>query len=209
MSLTDQTVRDLVAAFRSAEPTPGGGSAAALAGAVGAALLAMVAALPRPRATSDDEIEQLASAGQRTGQISEELTAFVERDSEAYREVMAAYKLPKTTDEEMRSRSARIQEAVLEATRVPLDVMRRAAAAIHDASTVAAYGNRNASSDVKVALELLGAGLRGARLNVEINLGSLKDAGQVGEIRSEVARLSGEAEERIAAAIGRLNGSSA
>lgn len=197
MQLTDKPFRDLLAAFRSSEPTPGGGSASALAGAIGAALLAMVAGLGQPRATRDDELAQLAAAGRRTAQISEELRALVDRDSDAYNAVMAAYKLPKGTEDERRSRSARIQDALAGATAAPLDVMRRCAAALEEASLVAALGNANASSDVRVALELLGAGLRGAKANVEINLGSLKDASLVDQIRREVTRLTQEAARRL------------
>ena len=204
MKLTDQPVRDLLAAFRSAEPTPGGGSASALAGGVGAALLAMVASLKRPRASTAEDLERLAAAGRRCTQLSEDLTALVDRDSEAYNAVVAAYRLPKGTEDEGRRRSERIQEATLGAAIAPLDVMRRCAAAIEQSAVVAGFGNRNASSDVQVALELLTAGLRGARLNVEINLGSLEDARRVGEMRDEIQRLTQEAETGAAAARARL-----
>lgn len=192
MKLTDKTVRELLDAFRSSEPTPGGGSASALAGAVGSALLAMVAGLRRPRAVATGDIERLAAAGRDAARLSDELATLIDRDAAAYDAVVAAYRLPKATDEDKRVRSSRIQEALVEATRVPLEVMRFCAAAAAQAATVGALGNANASSDVQVALELLGAGLRGARENVEINLASLEDARLVEEIRGEVARLSGE-----------------
>jgi len=200
MLLTDKSLRDLLAAFRSPDPTPGGGSASALAGAVGASLLAMVAALDRPRAATAEDLERLRAAGRLATHISEELTALIDRDSEAYAAVMAAYRLPKNQEDEKRRRSERIQAAIVDATAAPLDVMRQCLAAIEQGAVVAAFGNRNASSDVQVALELLAAGLRGARLNVEINLASLKDAARVAEIRNEVTRLSQEAEQGVAAA---------
>ena len=153
--LSDKTLHDLLAAFRSSDPTPGGGSASALAGAVGAALLAMVAGLARPRAANEDELARLAAAGRRTAEISEELGALVDRDSDAYDAVVAAYRLPKNTDDEKKHRSGRIQEALTGAIDTPLDVMRRCAAAMGQASLVASLGNANASSDVQVALELL------------------------------------------------------
>ena len=190
MKLTDRSVRDLLDAFRSSEPTPGGGSASALAGAVGAALLAMVAGLGRPRATDDEALARLAAAGRRTTDISEGLRVLVDRDSEAYESVMTAYKMPKGTEDEKRDRTARIQDALAEAIAAPLDVMRQCAAAIEEASVIAALGNPSASSDVQVALELLRAGLRGAKLNVEINLASLKDTRLAENIRGEVARLT-------------------
>jgi formiminotetrahydrofolate cyclodeaminase len=190
MRLTDRSVRDLLDAFRSSEPTPGGGSASALAGAIGAALLAMVAGLARPRATDDDDLARLAAAGRRSTTISDELRALVDRDSDAYAAVVAAYRMPKGTEEEKRTRTEHIQAALAEATAAPLAVMRHCAAAIEDASVIAALGNANASSDVQVARELLGAGLRGAKFNVEINLSSLTDARLAENIRGEVDRLT-------------------
>ena len=200
MTLTELPVQDLIAAFRSPEPTPGGGSAAALTGAVGAALLAMVSSLSRPRASTPDDVERLADASRRCTEISKELTALVDRDSDAYGAVVAAYRLPKSTPDEADRRAARIQEALLGATTTPLDVIRRCSAAIAQAATVASLGNRNASSDVQSGLELLSAGLRAAMLNVEINLNSLKDAELGAGIRNEASRLLAAAIEDAAAA---------
>jgi formiminotetrahydrofolate cyclodeaminase len=196
MDLSAKSVRDLMAAFRSPDPTPGGGSAAALAGATGAALLAMVAGLPRPRAADDGEIARLRAAGEVCTRLSEELTALIDRDSAAYEAVMAAYRLPKATDEEKAQRSASIQTALSTAISAPLDVMRACAAAIEQAGTVESLGNANASSDVGVARELLAAGLAGARLNVEINLEGMKDARRAADIRAEVARLAATGRRR-------------
>jgi formiminotetrahydrofolate cyclodeaminase len=204
MKLTERSVRELISAFRSPDPTPGGGSAAALSGAVGAALLAMVAGLKRPRASAPADVEQLASAGRYCAQLSEELTSLVDRDSDAYQGVMAAYKLPKGTEAETKERNRAIQSALGEATSAPLDVMRACAAALGQAAVVAEFGNRNASSDVRVAIEMLAAGLHGARHNVEINLESLDPGGRAEEIRSEIARLDGVAEEAVSG-VRRLN----
>jgi formiminotetrahydrofolate cyclodeaminase len=185
MTLTDLSVADLLAAFRSPAPTPGGGSAAALAGALGSSLLAMVAALPKSRAATLEEVERLKAAGQRCVALSAELETLVERDSDAYDLVVAAHKQPKTTDEEKAARAAGIQAAMREAIAAPLAVMRAAAAAAEQGVVVAALGNPSASSDVQVGFELLGAASRGARLNVEINLDSVKDPEYVARIRSE------------------------
>ena len=204
MKLTDRTVVDFLAAVRSADPTPGGGSAAALAGALGASLLAMVAAIPKPRATTDQDVERLEAAGTNCAESSERLTALIERDAAAYDGVMAAYRLPKQSDEDKAARSARIQDALRAATEAPLDVMRACSDAIEQAAVVAAYGNRNAASDVQVAFELLGAGLRGARSNVEINLPGVKDETYARRALAEADRLAAEAETGIAAARRRL-----
>jgi methenyltetrahydrofolate cyclohydrolase len=190
VKLIDKTVSDLLKAFRSPDPTPGGGSAAALSGAIGASLLAMVAGLPKPRAAGEGEIERLRAAGTRCTQRAEELAALVDRDSEAYDLVVAAYGRPKGTDEEKAARSAAIQEALRAAIAAPMDVMRACAAAAAQGAAVAALGNASASSDVQVGLELLRAGLRGAKLNVEINLGSVKDAAYAAAVRAEAEELS-------------------
>jgi formiminotetrahydrofolate cyclodeaminase len=198
------TVRDLIEAFATPEPTPGGGSAAALAGAVGAALLAMVASLGKSRAATAAGLERLTEAGRRCTALSRELSALIDRDSDAYQAVVAAYRLPKGTAEESARRGERIQEALHTATISPLEVMRLSSAAIAEAATIGALGNRNASSDVQSGLELLGAALRAAMLNVEINLGSLKDAGLSDAIRTEASRLVAGAGEETAEALRKL-----
>ena len=189
MKLTDKTVAELLAAFRSPDPTPGGGSAAALAGAMGASLLAMVAGLPKSRAESDEDIRRLQAAGGRCTEMAETLTSLVDRDSEAYDLVVAAYKKPKATDAEKTARSTAIQEAMRAAIAAPLNVMRACVTASEQAAVVGTLGNPSASSDVQVGVELLRAGLRGAKLNVEINLGSVKDAAYVARVREEVESL--------------------
>jgi formiminotetrahydrofolate cyclodeaminase len=102
---------------------------------------------------------------------------------------MAAYKKPKATDEDKAARSAAIQAAMREAIAAPLEVMRISAAAAEQSVVIAALGNPSASSDARVGFELLGAGLRGAKLNVEINLGSVKDEAYGARIRGEIAEL--------------------
>jgi formiminotetrahydrofolate cyclodeaminase len=190
MALTERPVRELIAAIRSPDPTPGGGSASALAGALGAALLAMVAGLGRPSATERHDLERLAAAGQRTAQLSDG--------------VMAAYKLPKGSDEEKKQRAERIQQALEAAIAAPLNVMRLCTEAADHATVIASFGNTNAASDIRVAAELLTAGLRGARANVDINLASLKNAARVEAIRGEVARLSLKLESEVEATPARL-----
>ena len=197
MKLTERTVADLLAAFRSSDPTPGGGSASALSGAVGASLLAMVAGLPKPLAATAEDVERLQTAGARCAAHAQTLEGLIDRDSDAYELVMGAYRLPKSTDEEKAARSSRIQEGLRAATEAPLDVMRTCSAALEQAAVVARFGNRNASSDVQVALELLAAGLRGARLNVDINLGSVKDPDYVSRVRSETERLVVECDREV------------
>ena len=118
--------------------------------------------------------------------------------------MVGAFRLPKGTDEEKAARAAAIQLAMQAATDAPLEVMRACGDAIEQAAVVAAFGNRNASSDVQVGLELLGAGLRGAKLNVEINLGSVKDAEFVARARADAERLDAESATGVHAARERL-----
>ena len=191
MKLIDTTVRHFLEAVRSPDPTPGGGSAAALAGAMGAALLAMVAGLPKSRAASEEDARRLEAAGARATALAEELATLIDRDSEAYDLVLAAYKKPKGTDEEKAARSAAVQDGMRAAIAAPLEVMRACAAAAQEGRVVGELGLLSASSDVQVGLELLRAGLRGAQLNVEINLESVKDAGYIAAVRQEIERLQG------------------
>lgn len=188
--LVEKSVAGLLEAFRSTDPTPGGGSASALAGAVGASLIVMVGSLPKPRASTSEDVERLQAVVGRCTALADELAGLVDRDSAAYETVMAAYRLPKSTDGEKQARSARIQEALRFAIDAPLAMMRACAAAMEQAVVVASLGNLNAASDVQVAIELLTAGLNGARVNVDINLKSVKDASYAEATRAEIAELT-------------------
>ena len=185
MKLADTPLAQLLAAFRSPDPTPGGGSASALAGALGASLLTMVAAMPKHRAASEEDVDRLQAAGRRCSDAAGRLTALVDEDAQAYDRVVAAYRLPKASDAEKAARSTGIQQAMTGAIEVPLEIMRRAADALDAAPVVAEFGNPNAASDVGVAVELLAAAIRGARLNVDINLDSVKDEAYASRVRGE------------------------
>lgn len=189
MKLTGLPLSELIARFRSTSPTPGGGSASALAGALGAALLAMVAAMPKNRASTDAETSQLQSAAGQCSALSDVLLDLVDRDSEAYEGVMAAYRLPKASDDEKAVRKTAIQAAMRKAAETPLEAMRRASEALGSAPVIARLGNANAASDVVVAVELLLAAAHGARANVEINLESLDDAAYVARLKEEVSEI--------------------
>ena len=189
MKLTERSVSDLLEAVRSPTPTPGGGSASALAGALGASLLAMVAALPKPNATAEEDIRRLADTGARCTALALELEALIDQDSDAYDLVVSAFRMSKGTEEDKTARVAAIQRALIAATEAPLAVMHKCADGLAASTTIAALGNSNASSDVQVAIALLSAALHGAHHNVEINLGSLKDADYVARVRQEALRL--------------------
>jgi formiminotetrahydrofolate cyclodeaminase len=198
--LVDKTVTELLGAFSSTDPTPGGGSASALASAVGASLLIMVAGLPKTRTNAPEERASLQAAANHIGGLRDRLSAAIDADTTAYDRVVAAYRLPKASPDEQAARQATIQSALRAATDVPLDVMRWSAEALEHAVTVARHGLRSAASDVGVAAALLKAGATGARLNVEINVGSVKDSSYVDAVRSEIRRLS-DAVERSGVAV--------
>jgi len=189
MTLMDKSARDLLSAFSSTDPTPGGGSAAALASAVGASLLMMVAGLPKTRTNSPEDRTALERAASRLAILRTQLSDAVDADSAAYDDVMAAYRLPKGTGEEQAARKAAIQRALRSAIEVPLAVMRLSNQVMQHAAEIAAHGLRAASSDVGVAVALLQAGASGARLNIDTNVQSVNDAEYLSGLRNEVAAL--------------------
>ena len=187
MSLVQLSIDDLLRRFSSSDPTPGGGSASAVASAIGASLLMMVAALPKTRSGSDDDRAALARAASALPAIRERLAAAIDEDTAAYDGVVAAYKLPEGSDAEQAARKAAIQRALRAATEVPLRVVRLSADALAHAAAIAAHGHRAAASDIGVAVALLRAGAHGARLNVDINVGSLADAAYAEQVRGDTA----------------------
>jgi formiminotetrahydrofolate cyclodeaminase len=179
------SVAELLDAFASNAPVPGGGSAAALAGAVGASLLIMVAGLPKTRQGTAEARTALDAAAARLKPLRDELAALVDRDSDAYTSVMNAYRLPKSTDEEKTVRTHAIETAMRNAIDAPLATMRVCQRVMGDVAVVAANGAPSAASDVLVAIELLKTAARGAALNVDTNLKDVKDADYVSRVRQE------------------------
>ena len=195
--LTDQTVTSLLDAFSSADPTPGGGSAAALVGATGASLLVMVAGMPKSRTNAADERSALDTAHGQLLEHRATLIDLIDRDASAYDLVIAAFRLPKVTDEEKAARRAAVQDATRIATEVPLETIRACVEAMRAGRDAAAHGNPNAASDVKVGYRLLMAAAEGARDNVEINLGGLTDASVQSRIRDAATLLMTEAAAHV------------
>jgi methenyltetrahydrofolate cyclohydrolase len=188
--LTDLTVTALLESFASPAPTPGGGSAAALTGALGASLLMMVAALPRTRGGTDTDRAALDDVLRELRHSRDHLAGLVDQDSDAYDAVMRGYRLPKASEQDREARTAAIQAALHGATEVPIDVMRACHAAVREGITVARSGNPSAASDTAVAFELLHAALKGAASNAAINLETLQDTGFSAGAEAEVQRLA-------------------
>lgn len=193
VSFGEMALADLMDAFASTDAVPGGGSAAALAGATGASLLLMVAGLPKTKSGAPEETADLAEAASRLHPLRDSLLELVDRDSDAYSQVMDAFRLPRSTDEEKEARKQAIERATRLATEAPLNTMRACQQALRGAVVVARNGNRRTTSDVGVGVELLLAALRGARLNVEINLSSLEDAPYAARVRTELELLERDA----------------
>ena len=183
------TVAQLLAALASPDPTPGGGTAAAIAGAMGTALLVMVTGLAKSRNNTEDEKAALAQARAALEPIGRALTDLADADTQSFNEVMAAYRRPKTTDDEKLARTEAIQTALRGATDIPLQTLRACADALAQGRIVAEHGDASAASDAGVAIGLLAAAAEGAAANVRINLTGLKDEAYKGATETETARL--------------------
>jgi formiminotetrahydrofolate cyclodeaminase len=190
MKFAEMSVAQLLEALSSSEPTPGGGTAAAIAGAMGASLLVMVTGLAKSRDNTDEEKAALGKARAVLQPLTADLRRLADADSESFNAVMAAYRLPKVSDEDQAARSRAIQHALRGATIVPLDTLRACTDAIAQAQTVAQHGNRAAASDAGVAIALLRAAADGAYANVRANLESIKDEGFKSSTDAEAARLA-------------------
>ncbi|MDA1307705.1 MAG: cyclodeaminase/cyclohydrolase family protein [Acidobacteria bacterium] len=192
--LIDQTVPAFLDALSSADPTPGGGSAAAMVGATGVSLLVMVAAMPKTRTNAPEERTALDRAHADLSTTREALLGLIDRDASAYDLVIAAFRKPKATDDEKRDRKVAIQEATRVATDIPLETIRVCVDAMRAGQAVAAHGNPSASSDAKVGYRMLLAAALSAKDNVDINLGGLSDVDVRSRLENAAAELAGEAE---------------
>jgi len=174
--LAELTVRDLTERLASRAPVPGGGSANALVGALGAALVEMVCELTLGKPEYEEVDPVARQIGAAAGELRGSLLAAAEEDATAYLAVVVARRLPRDGDEQRAARKAAIGEASVAATEIPLRVGRLAAKVLDLAASIASIGNRNAVSDAGAAALLAAAAARGAALNVRINLPSLPDA---------------------------------
>jgi len=198
-----ESLTGFVASVASPSPTPGGGSVAAHAGALAAALAQMVAGLTAGKkkyAAVDAEMREL---GLQAAALVNELSSLVARDAEAYGAVSAAYKMPNEPADAAAARSAAITDALLGAAEVPLETARACARVAELAATCANKGNTNAVSDAGVAALLADAACRGAVYNVRINVSSLEEksrgAGLVAEANQLLAQTRKFVEEATAA----------
>ncbi len=189
-----QSLQNFLERLASGDPTPGGGSAAAVMGAMGAALVSMVANLtigkPRYREVEDDMRRLLTRANALRTQLSDAMEA----DVDAFDRVMAAYRLPKADP----GRSEAIQTALKQATEVPLQCARLCVAVIELCREAADKGNRNVLSDVGVGVLAAHAALKSCAINVTVNLNAIRDPGFIAAKRAELEDLLAGRDEEVA-----------
>ncbi len=196
MGLSKLTIRTFASELAAGNPTPGGGSVAALGGALGAALAVMVTQFTLGREKFRASWEGMRSVEKEGTALQDRLLELMQKDTDAYSKVMRAFKMPKHSDDEKQARSRAIQVALKEATIVPLDTLRAAVAVAGLCVEVLEKGNPTALTDGGVGLQMVRAAAYGAAYNVRTNLGSLKDAAFAESMRSEVNDLM-ETLERV------------
>jgi formiminotetrahydrofolate cyclodeaminase len=192
-----RNVREFVDEVASSSPAPGGGSVAALAGSLGASLGCMVAKLTIGKPGYEAAAGEINDALQKLENLRKDMLNIVEEDTSAYNRVSAAYQMPKESGPAKLERSKAIQEALKGATQVPLKLTRKCASALDLIKALAAKGNPSAASDAGVGALMVYSGLMGAALNVEINLGGMKDQEFSARAKKELDTNTAFAEEKL------------
>jgi len=177
MSFQEMSLTNFSEVLASGAPTPGGGSASALSGALATGLAAMVARTTAASKKFADRAGQMNQVATEADRLRDEFLALVDEDARAFDQVMAAFRMPKETLEQQAARSQAIQQAYRAAVEPPMRVCTRSLRVLELALQVAEQGNPSAASDAGVAALLAATALEGGALNVQINLGSIKDDG--------------------------------
>ncbi|MEE9552144.1 MAG: cyclodeaminase/cyclohydrolase family protein [Gammaproteobacteria bacterium] len=194
--IKDKSIQVFLDELASKASTPGGGGAAAIMGAMGAALVSMVCNLTIGKKNYEDVEDEIKDVLDKAENLRERLTDMIRADVEVFDQVMGAYGLPKETDEEKAARSETIQDALRAATDVPL-ACAGACAEVIDLSKVAAEkGNLNVISDAGVAVMAANAALRSAALNVYINIGGIKDKAFAEEREAKLEKILTGSDEK-------------
>ncbi len=178
----DKSLQEYLDDLASDKPTPGGGSTAALSGAMGAALTCMVARLTLGKANYAEVQPEIEIIIERVERLRTRFQQLIQADIEAYGQLSACFKLPRITDEEKTARTKAIQEQLVEAALVPLEMAERAAELIQHCQRIAEIGNKNVLSDIGVAATLAFAAGSGAAWMVKTNVQSLKDQTRADEL---------------------------
>ena len=196
-SLVKMNVREFCNETLSDSPAPGGGSVAALMGALGASLGGMVANLSAGKRGWDDKLEYFSDWAVKAQQLKDELLSLVDEDTAAFNKVMDSFALPKESAEEKTARSAAIEAATKYAAEVPLKVMETASKAYALLAEMAERGNPASVSDVGVGALAIRACIEGAALNVRINLGQLKDERFKTNLHEKLRKISADSEAQF------------
>ena len=175
MKLVEMKVNEYLDVLKSDAPAPGGGSASALAAAQGVALVSMVCDLTLGKEKYAEYQDVCSEAKAKASDLYSKLVASIDKDTEAFNLVSAAFKMPKGTDEEKAARSKAIADGTLVATEVPFETMMLCAEGLKVTEMIVGKSNPNAASDLGVAALNLLSGVKGAWLNVLINLPGVKD----------------------------------
>ena len=175
MKLAEMTVTQFADVLASDAPAPGGGSTAALEGALGAALTAMVCRLTEGRKKYEEYQEFVLEVKEKATRLQAKFIDVMDRDTEAFMVISNAYGMPKSTDEEKAARSAAIQAGLVKSTETPMEMMELSAETIALTESLLGKFNTASASDLGVGALTLRTAVQGAWLNVLINIGSLKD----------------------------------
>jgi glutamate formiminotransferase/formiminotetrahydrofolate cyclodeaminase len=197
--LASMTLMGFLKELASNSPAPGGGSVAALSGALGAALLEMVCNLTVGKKKYEDVWDEMGKTAQDISLLRVRLLELVDEDTEAFNDVMKAFRMPKGTDEEKEERSKAIQSGYKKAIATPMDTAEVCLKALEIALPVAEKGNKNSISDAGVGADMAASGLEGALVNIMINLGSIKDEGYVKEMNEKIGIMSKRKGELLSA----------
>jgi len=196
-SLLNMNLRQFCNETLSDSPAPGGGSVAALMGALGVSLGGMVANLSAGKRGWDDKLDYFSNWAVKAQQLKDELLVLVDEDTAAFNKVMDAFALPKDSSDEKAARAAAIQLATKGAAEIPLKVMETAAKSYQLLSEMAEKGNPASISDVGVGLLAVRACVEGAAMNVRINLGGLKDEKSRSALLEKLQKISAESESQF------------
>jgi formiminotetrahydrofolate cyclodeaminase len=189
VKLDQLSVRDFVKELSSGNPTPGGGSVAALCGALGAALSSMVANLTVEREKYKQTWKSMEEVRETAEDLSERFLGLMQEDSDTYHKVMAAFELPRETEEQKALRQAAIEEAMKKAAAVPLETLRASEKLIRAARDAVRGGNPNAITDAAAAVQLANTTAVVASYNVQINISRIKDQAFVERCEKEVTEI--------------------
>ena len=189
MKLDQLSVQEFISELSSGNPTPGGGSVAAFCGALAAALSTMVANLTVDREKYGQTRKSMDEVRMTAATLSTRFLALMQEDSDTYQKVMAAFELPRETDDQITSRQAAIEEAMKKAAAVPLETLRASEELIRVARDAVRGGNPNAITDAAAAVQLANTTAVVASYNVQINISRINDQDFVAKCEKEVTEI--------------------